>query len=247
MTGRTVAIIQARMGSERLPGKVLLDIGGQTMLERVVRRVQRSSLIDEVIVATTMVRDDDAIVNECRALGVSVVRGSAHDVLDRYRQAALASGATTCVRVCADSPLVDPSICDLVVWSLIGADPPADYAGNKIDPSLPLGLDVEAFSIDALERAWTEARNDYERAHVTMYMYANPELFRLVGVSSEVDRHDWRWTVDMPEDLEFVRQIYARLGDANDFTWDDVVALIEREPGLALINAHLQSKAVTAG
>lgn len=245
--GRTVAIIQARMGSERLPGKVLLDIVGQTMLERVVRRVQQSSLIDEVVVATTRQADDDAIVKECRALGVSVVRGSAHDVLDRYRDAALDSGASTCVRVCADSPLVDPTLCDLVVWSLNETNPPADYAGNKIDPSFPLGLDVEAFSLDALEHTWTAARNAYERAHVTVYMYSNPEEFRLIRVSTDVDRHSWRWTVDMPEDLEFVRQVYSRLDGTNDFTTDDVIDLIEREPDLALINAHLQPKAVTAG
>ena len=245
--GKTVAIIQARMGSERLPGKVLLDIAGQTMLARVVRRVQRSSLIDEVVVATSHNPDDDAIVNECRTLAVSVVRGSEEDVLDRYRDAALASGATVCVRVCADSPLVDPGVCDLVVTSIRQADPPADYAGNKIDPSFPLGLDVEAFSIEALERTWSAARNDYERAHVTVYMYSHPELFRLVGVSSPVDRQTWRWTVDVPEDLEFVRQVYENLGGTNDFAWDDVVNLIEREPGLALINSHIQPKAVSAG
>lgn len=246
-TGRTVAIIQARMGSVRLPGKVLLDIAGQTMLERVVRRVQRSSPIDEVVVATSLNPGDDPIVDECRGLGVSVVRGSEEDVLDRYRTAALASDATICVRVCADSPLVDPRLCDLVVTSLKEADPPADYAGNKIEPSFPLGLDVEAFSVEALERAWAAARHDYERAHVTVYMYSHPELFRLVGVRAQVDRHGWRWTVDMPEDLEFVRQVYGKLGGTNDFTSDDVVALIEREPELALINAHVQPKAVTAG
>lgn len=235
------------MGSERLPGKVLRDIAGQTMLERVVRRVQQASLIDEVVVATTRERDDNAVVNECRALGVSVVRGSTHDVLDRYRDAARDSGASTCVRVCADSPLVDPALCDLVIWSLNSTDPPADYAGNKIDPSFPLGLDVEAFSLETLERTWVAAWKGYERAHVTVYMYSNPEEFRLIRVGSDVDRHSWRWTVDMPQDLEFVRQVYSRLGGRNDFTTDDVVDLIEHEPGLALINSHLEPKAVTAG
>lgn len=245
--GKTVAIVQARMGSRRLPGKVLLDIAGQSMLERVVRRVQRSSLIDEVVVATSTAGADDAVVTECEALGVAVTRGSEEDVLDRFRDAAIAHGAAICVRACADSPLIDPDVCDLVVATLRDSRPAADYASNKIEPSYPLGLDVEAFTFDALERAWHRTHDAYDRAHVTVDMYRSPAVYRLLAVRGEVDRHNWRWTVDTSDDLEFVRQVVTRFGGSNTFAYDDVVRLIENEPHLARINAHVRAKEVAEG
>jgi spore coat polysaccharide biosynthesis protein SpsF len=226
------------MGSERLPGKVLLDIEGQTMLERVVRRVQRARRIDRVVVATTTEGTDDAVVSAASALGVDVTRGSENDVLDRFRQAAIDSGAGSIVRICADSPFVDPEVCDLVVRSFLDADPPVDYASNKLDPSFPLGLDVEAFSRHALERAAREAHEPFERSHVTMYMYQNPDRFRLLPVIAGRDLHSWRWTVDTPADLAFARAVFQRLYGVNDFSWRDVVALIEREPELAELNSQ---------
>src|SRR5678816_3469510 len=149
-----VAIVQARMGSERLPGKVLLDIEGQTMLERVVRRIQRSSSIDDVVIATTDRPADVVVAGEAEKIGVKVVRGDEDDVLDRFRQAAIESGAATIVRVSADSPLVDPEVIDMVVDAFLSHD--VDYASNKLEPTFPLGLDVEAFSRDALESAWQD-------------------------------------------------------------------------------------------
>jgi len=245
--GRTVAIIQARMGSLRLPGKVLRDIAGQTMLERVVRRVQRSGLIDDTVVATSTSPADDEIVMACELLGVAFTRGSEEDVLDRYRAAAAAHGAEVCVRVCADSPLIDAGVCDRAVAALRDAQGGADYASNKVEPSFPLGLDVEAFTTAALERAWQGARDPYERSHVTVHLRGKPESYRLVAVRDVVDRHAWRWTVDTAEDLEFVRQIFLRFDGRNDFGYMDVVKLIEQEPGLARINAHVRAKAVMEG
>ena len=246
---RVVAIIQARMGSQRLPGKVLLDIEGQTMLSRVVRRVQQSRLIDEVVVATSVSPADDAVVAEAERLGVRAVRGSEDDVLARYVDAARATDADVIVRVSADSPFVDPEVCDLVVSTFVSADPSVDYASNKLEASFPLGLDAEAFSRDALERAARDAVVEYERSHVTVHMYANLEKFSLLPVSADGSRnlHSWRWTVDTPEDLEFARTVFGRLGGSNEFSWKEVVALIDAEPELAAMNSHVVAKPIREG
>ena len=217
------------------------------MLERVVRRVQRAQLIDKVVVATSTNRADDEIVVVCETLGVASTRGSEDDVLDRFRNTAAAYDATTCVRVCADSPLIDASVCDLAVGTLLESNPAADYASNKIEPSYPLGLDVEAFTRGALERAWNGARNLHERSHVTVHMYQRPGAFRLLAVRDAVNRRDWRWTVDTEEDLEFMRQVFSRLDGRNDFSYAEVVSLIDGDPSLPIINSHVRAKAVTEG
>ncbi len=235
------------MGSRRLPGKVLLDIAGQSMLERVVRRVQRAALIDQTVVATSTSTQDDAVVAECDDIGVAVVRGSELDVLDRFRDAAIAHDAAICVRVGADSPLIDAAVCDNAVSALRDSDPPADYASNKIRPTYPLGLDVEAFTRGALERAWVGARDAYERSHVTIHMYQTSGEFRVLAVRDTVDRHYWRWTVDTADDLDFARQVFARFSGSNEFGFADVVKLIEREPHLARINAHVRARDVVEG
>ncbi len=240
-----VAIVQARMGSERLPGKVLLGIAGKSMLAHVVHRLQRARLIDRVIVATTTSDADGAIVAECDQIGVLSICGSEADVLGRYQTAALAVDADVIVRVSADSPFVDPEVCDLVVSRFSGAEPPVDYASNKIEPSFPLGLDVEVFTREALTRTAMEAVEPFERAHVTVYMYQHPERFRLLAVRVDRDLHSWRWTVDTPEDLAFARAVFKRLG--GDFAWHEAVTLIEREPALAEINSHVMAKPVTDG
>lgn len=240
-----VAIVQARMGSERLPGKVLLDIAGKSMLAHVVHRLQRARLIDRVVVATTTADADEQIVAECEQIGVVSFRGSEEDVLGRYQAASMFFDADAIVRVSADSPFVDPEVCDLVVSRFLGADPPVDYASNKIEPSFPLGLDVEVFTREALTRTAMEAVEPFERAHVTVYMYQHPERFSLLAVRGERDLHSWRWTVDTAEDLAFARAVFERLG--GEFSWHDVVALIEKEPALAQINSHILAKPVTEG
>jgi len=240
-----IAIIQARMGSERLPGKVLLDIEGQTMLERVVRRIQNAKSIDGVVVATTDRAVDDVIARDAERLGAPVTRGSEDDVLDRFRQAAMESGAATIVRVSADSPLVDAEVTDMVVDAFLSTD--VDYASNKLGASFPLGLDVEVFSRDALERTWNEAKKTYERSHVTVRMYGPDSSMRLLPVTTTPDRHDWRWTVDTPADLEFARQVFRLMGGGNDFSWRDVVSLIEETPALAAINSHVTPKPIEMG
>lgn len=240
-----VAIIQARMGSTRLPGKALIDIGGMSMLARVVRRVQRARTIAGVVVATTVGAADDAIVAECARLGVPTTRGSEDDVLDRYYQAAVAHQAQVIVRITSDCPLIDPDVIDLVVQAFQQAAP--DYASNTLERRYPRGLDLEVFSFAALEQAWREAAEPYQRAHVTPFLYQHPERFRMLAVSGADDHSAHRWTVDTPEDLAFVRAVYARLGDADAFSWRAVLDLIEREPALAAINAHIEQKELRQG
>jgi spore coat polysaccharide biosynthesis protein SpsF len=244
---RTVAIIQARVGSTRLPGKVLLDLCGKTVLGRVVERTSRMTRIKDLVVATSNLETDDAVEDECRRLGVACFRGSEDDVLDRFRGAAQALGAEQCVRITADCPLIDPQVSDDIVAQFEAADPPVDYASNKIPQSFPRGLDTEVFTREALERSAKWAKKPYHRTHVTAYMYQTPELFTVLSVVSDVDRADWRWTIDTPEDLAFVRSVYERFERRSDFTWLDVVKLIENEPSLADLNRHVVQKEIEQG
>ena len=241
---RTVAIIQARVGSSRLPGKVLHDLAGETVLAQVVRRTRRCRRIDQVIVATSTAPPDDAVAAACAGLSVPCFRGSELDVLDRFLRTAEAHDAAICVRITSDCPLIDPEVSDHVVACFQRSTPPADYASNKIPQTYPRGLDTEVFTLEALRRAHRLATAVYERTHVTIYMYEHPEQFRLLSVVSDVNRADWRWTVDTPEDLEFARAVYRRLGADGHFGWREVVALLEREPELRAINSHVSQKNV---
>jgi len=240
-----IAVIQARMGSTRLPGKVLKDIGGATMLARVVRRTQRARLLDGVVIATSVAEPDEAVVIEASKLGVPVFRGSEEDVLDRYYQAALAHKAEVVARITSDCPLIDAEVIDHVVSVFLHEAP--DYASNSLIRTYPRGLDIEVMAMEALARAWREAREPYERAHVTPYIYRNPEKFRLLSVKSDTDYSAYRWTVDTPEDLELVRAVYARLDCGDDFGWRDVLEVQAREPGLIELNRHIRQKALEEG
>ena len=237
-----VTVIQARMGSSRLPGKVLKDINGRTMLARVVRRASRSTLVNKVIVATTTASRDKAIIDECESLGIQSFRGSEQDVLDRYYRAAKLFFAEAVVRITSDCPLVDPEIIDQVIQAF--RKDGADYASNTIVGTYPRGLDVEVFTFSALEKAWREAREPYQRVHVTPYFYQNPELFRLVPVIGVEDNSNYRWTVDTEEDLDLVRTVYARMNRDDSFSWRDVLNLMKIEPELADINRHIQQKSL---
>lgn len=244
---RIVAIIQAHMGSSRLPGKVMLDLGGRPVLRRVVDRARAIPGVDEVVVACATLPQDDVLEAACREWGVPVFRGSDDDVLERFRGAAQAFRADACVRITSDCPLLDPGVSGEIVRRFREADPPVDYASNKIPQSFPRGLDTEVFTRAALERAAADATEAYERAHVTIHLYEHPERYRLLGVRSDVDRADWRWTLDTADDLRFLREVYGRLGPGDDFAWTDVVALLEREPDLLEINRHVVQKAAHEG
>jgi spore coat polysaccharide biosynthesis protein SpsF len=241
---KTVAIIQARMGSTRLPGKVLKDLGGQTVLARVIARLRRARLIDELLVATTHSPADDALVTECGNCSVALYRGDENDVLDRYYQAAKMARADVVVRITSDCPLIDPEITGKTIAAFMKVLP--DYASNALVRTYPRGLDTEVMSIEALSRAWQQARNPHEREHVTPYIYQHPEKFKILSVTGDADYSRQRWTLDTAEDLELIRSIYARFPGDAVFSWRDVLQLVEREPELLKINAAVMQKALHA-
>jgi spore coat polysaccharide biosynthesis protein SpsF len=239
---KTVAIVQTRMGSSRLPGKVLMDLGGRTVLARVVRRLRRSTLLDDIMVATTHSTQDDAIVSECQRLAVSYFRGSEDDVLDRYYLAAQACKADVLVRITSDCPLIDPGLVDETIRAF--HDQRADYANNTGAHTYPRGLDTEVFSHSALDRAWAEAGKPYEREHVTPYFYEHPEFFRIASMDGATDYGRYRWTLDTPEDLELIRAIYLRFANEDAFGWRQAIALMEHEPDLVELNSHVLQKSL---
>jgi glutamate-1-semialdehyde aminotransferase/spore coat polysaccharide biosynthesis protein SpsF (cytidylyltransferase family)/predicted dehydrogenase len=237
--GPIVAIIQARMGSSRLPGKSLAEINGHPMLWHVVERVKRARLVDRVVVATSMESGDDAIEKMCEENGVACYRGSERDVLDRFYGAARAEKASQVVRITADCPLIDPEVIDRVVSRFQRGD--LDYASNAMVRSYPDGLDTEIFSFLALERAWHEATKSSEREHVTPYLRS--DKFRTANVennSTYLYQH-YRWTVDEPEDLEFIRAVYHGFRGKESFGMKDVLDLIEKTPGLEKMNSEIVS------
>ena len=240
-----VAIIQARMGSTRLPGKVLLDLGGDTVLARVVRRVRRSKLVGNVIVATTNNAQDAAIVAECRRLDVRCFRGEELDVLDRYHRAAEVVNADAIVRITSDCPLIEPEVSDKVIQVFM--DRNADYASNTLTRTYPRGLDTEIVTSAALARAWREAQRDYQRVHVTPYLYENPAAYKILQITAEEDYSSHRWTLDTPEDLAFLRAVYARFDNDDRIYWRDLLGLLAREPELVELNRHVTMKALHEG
>jgi spore coat polysaccharide biosynthesis protein SpsF len=236
------AIIQARMGSTRLPGKVLADLGGAPMLDRVVARVMACPEIGQVVIATSDLPADDALAARARALGVLAYRGSPHDVLDRYAGAAALAGADVIVRVTSDCPLLDPGVIGDIVRALDGA---TDYASNTHTRSFPRGLDVEALHRDTLVRIARLATSPAAREHVTAFVMERPELFVTRQVVAGRDDSDLRITVDTPEDLAVVREIWAALcGDAGAAIppYRDVVDFLRRRPDLRALNADVAQK-----
>ena len=241
---RVVAIIQGRMSSSRLPGKILLDIDGQPMLMHVVERVRMAKTVNEVIVATTTDPSDAPVAELCEQRGIPCERGSLFDVLDRFYQAARAHQADVIVRITADCPLVDPWVIDRVVQAYY--DTKADFAANRLPPpwkrTYPIGLDVEVCSLTALERAWQEAKEPHEREHVMPYLYETPGRFHVHVVNAEADFGHLRWTVDTPEDLQAVRGLYDLLDGRRDCTWQEILAIWQAHPELEGINRGVTHK-----
>ena len=241
---KTVAIIQARVGSTRLPGKVMMDLAGATMLERVVRRTLRTQRLSTVVVATTTQNQDQVIVDLCHRKGIPVTRGSEHDVLDRYYQTAIDHSADIIVRITSDCPLIEPEIIDQLMTQFLELQPDLDYLSNSLPPrTYPRGLDVEVMRSQALKRAWDEDVDPSSREHVTPYIYNHPDLFQMQGWWYGEDLSNIRWTVDTNEDLKFVRKIYDHF--ANDlFSWLDVVSLLNDHPEWLAINQDIQQKEI---
>jgi len=259
MKQKVVAIIQGRMSSSRLPGKILADITGQPMLQRVFIRTSRAATVNETIFATTTDSTDDPVEEYCDFSGIPFTRGSLYDVLDRYYQTAKQAKADVVVRITADCPVIDPVLIDDVVNTLI--DGKYDFVCNRLPPpwhrTYPIGLDVEACTFDVLAKAWKEAKEPQHREHAMPYFYEGVELirqsrtletsisprgFKVALLHHATDFGDYRWTVDTPEDLEFMRQVYSRFDGRDDFSWKDVLDLVHNEPQLMEINAGVKHK-----
>jgi spore coat polysaccharide biosynthesis protein SpsF len=230
------AIVQARLGSSRLPGKVLADLAGDTMLARVVQRLRATSLVTQIVIATTDRDSDDPVVDEAERLGVRWYRGPEHDVLARYLGATRACGADVVVRITSDCPLIDPDVVDRTIAVLTRS---RDYASNTHVRSYPRGLDVEAFHAGTLERIARLATSQAAREHVTAFVMERPSLFSIRHVVAPTDDSDLRWTVDTAEDLALVRALYERFGNV---PYRALVAAVRKDPELQTVNAHVVQK-----
>jgi spore coat polysaccharide biosynthesis protein SpsF len=238
-TMTTAVIIQARMGSTRLPGKVLKPLAGKPMLAQVIRRARAIPGTGVVAVATSDLAEDDAIAACCRGLDTPCLRGSALDVLARYHGAAAALGASTIVRITSDCPLLSPEISGRV---LAAAGPGDHYTSNCRRRTFPRGLDTEVVPWAALDLAHREATAPADREHVMPFLWRQPERFRLRDVVDGVDRSALRWTVDTPEDYALAERFYDLLGE--DFTYADALAAWDAHPEWAALNAHIEQKKV---
>lgn len=233
----TAIVVQARMGSTRLPGKVLKDIAGRPMLSYQMERLRRVKRAERIVVATTDQPADDAVERFCQKEKIACVRGSEHDVLARYHLAIERFPADVVVRITADCPLIDPAIVD----EAIAAYEP-DYVSNMLEKTYPYGMAVEVFSAQALREAHREAKDAAEREHVTPFIYRHPERYRLKSLTMAPNLSHHRWTVDTPEDFELVSRLLKTLKP--HFTLQDVLAVLDKHPDWCAINAHVEQKAL---
>lgn len=235
---RLISIIQARMGSTRLPGKVLHKLEDKTVLEHVVRRVKSSDLVDDVVVATTIDKKDLQIVGLCANLGISVYCGSEDDVLDRYYQAAKLFKADNVVRITSDCPVIDPTVITEVITLHLKNN--ADYTSNVFLETYPDGQDVEVFTFTSLKNAWKNAELLSEREHVTPFIRNHPDFFKHASLEYKENLSKKRWTLDNAEDLKFLEQVYKYLYLKDPlFGMDDVLSLIRERPEIEQINQHI--------
>ncbi len=231
------AIIQARMSSSRLPGKVMMNIDGENpILYYVISQLRHSKLLDKIVIATTDHNEDEQIVKYVNELGVDYFRGSLTDVLDRYYQCAKKFSFSTIVRVTSDNPFVDPTIVDRAIekfnskkFDIVSN---SSLAGKR---TFPYGTDVEVFSMESLEKTWQNARKPSEREHVTPYIYNNKEIFRIGNLTHEKDLSHLRWTVDRKSDIEFVRTVISKI-KKRPILLNDIISLLLKEPELIEIN-----------
>jgi len=240
---RIGCIIQARMASTRLPGKVLMDIEGRPMLWHIIDRLKASKLLEAIIVATSADAKDDLIYDFCHKESLDVYRGSQDDVLDRYYRAAKSYNLDLVVRITGDCPLIDPSIVDRTIQVFLDAMPNSDVATNCIKRTYPRGLDTEVFSFSLLENMWKNAKKDYHREHVTPYIYEHLDILNISSTENKEDLSCLRWTVDEESDMEFVRQVYKKLyQDGKIFFMKDVLNLLREESHLSSINRCVKQK-----
>ncbi len=238
------AIIQARCGSTRFPDKVFADINGRPLLWHSVNRLKQAKLIDRIIIATTVSPNDDKIEKWCKENGVDCFRGSEENVLNRYYCASEAYPSDYVVRITSDDPFKEPAVIDAVIAKLINED--YDHVTDNLPPSFPEGLDCEAFKKAALDRSEKEAETDFEREHVTQYIYHHPEIFKIGNVSCDRQLSNLRWTIDKEVDLEMVRAVYAKRNPNNTgiLLMDEILQILKDNPEIEKINSEVERSAM---
>ncbi|CAM3340814.1 MULTISPECIES: cytidylyltransferase domain-containing protein [Saccharibacillus] len=237
----TVAvIIQARMGSTRLPGKVMKRLADHTVLGHVITRCQEMPLVDHIIVATTVSEEDTAICIEAKKYGVTCYRGSEENVLSRYYEAAAMVEADIIVRITSDCPLLDPEISNSVIEYFMSSD--YDYVSSGLSQTFPRGLDTEVFSFKALKTAYNNAQEAFEKEHVTPYIYLHPQIFKVSSFSNATDQSRYRLTLDTEQDWDLIFKVYQQLYKGKSFGINAVLKLFEQYPSLSLINKDVQQK-----
>jgi len=241
---KIAAIIQARMGSTRLPGKVMKDLMGRPMLEHIIKRVQASGLIDEIVIATTTNKEDEVIIDFAKENDIEYYAGSTEDVLDRYYQAAQKYDVDVIVRITADDPFKDPQVIDEIISSYLDTTEKYDYVSNTIEPTYPIGLDTEVFSFESLKKAWLEAKDQPFREHVTPYIWNNPQIFKIKNIKKNgINLSNMRWTVDTQKDFNFVETVYHKLYVSTEiFSMDDILNLLNEHPNIQKINKNVHQK-----
>lgn len=237
------AIVQARMGSSRLPGKVLERIIHKPMVWHVVNRLKFSKKLDEIILAIPNSKENNVLEQFAKNNKIKYFRGSEQDVLSRYYETAKKFKCDTIVRITSDCPLIDPEIVDKVVEEHLSSK--TDYTANVLKRTYLKGLDVEVLTFEALEKSFKETKKQPHREHVTLYIREHPEKFKRVSVENEKDFSRFRWTVDEKEDLEFVREVYKRLyKEGKIFLMAEIIKLLEKEPKLLEINKNIKRKKI---
>jgi spore coat polysaccharide biosynthesis protein SpsF len=240
---KVAAIIQARMNSTRLPGKVMKKILDKTLLEYQIERVRRAKSIDQIIIATTTKESDNPIIELCQRLAIPYYRGSEEDVLSRYYETAVKFQADAVVRLTSDCPLIDPYVIDKVVYHFLENRTRLDYVSNTLIRTYPRGMDTEIMSVEALIKANDDADEPADREHVTAYLYRHPEQFRLANIYYKSNESQHRWTVDTPEDFQLIQKVITEICLASpDFTLEDVLEVLKKHPEWSEINAHVEQK-----
>ncbi len=240
---KTVIIVQARMTSTRLPGKVLKRVLDKPLLEYQIERLRRVKLADEIVIATTTNDTDLPIVELCDRLSVPYFRGSEEDVLARYYEAAKLHQADVVVRVTSDCPLIDPQVIDKVIHFYINHQPKYDYVSNCLERTYPRGMDTEVFSFSVLHQAFLEATAQPDREHVTSFIYRDTERYCLAQVVYSEKQSSHRWTVDTVEDFELIRRIIEALySQIPKFTLEDCLSVLKQHPDWSAINVHVEQK-----
>lgn len=242
---KIVCIVQARVGSTRLPGKVLKEMCGKTVLEHDVIRLKLIKNIDEIVIATTELDRDNKIVEECKKMNVKYFRGSEQNVLARYYYAAKENNADIVVRVTSDCPLIDPEVSSKIVEFYLENMDKYDYVSNTIDRTYPRGLDIEVFSFKALEKAFKEAIIERDKEHVTPYIWDNPDKFKLCQYRNDIDYSYLRWTLDTEEDYLLISTVYKELYGTKDILgFNNIIELFKKKPNIRQINENIEQKTI---